>query len=158
MKGRKRPFWSDESGSLTVEYALAFMLFWSALMGVIEFSRLMLSWGVASEATRLASRLASLCDKSAAQEAAIRNRVAGFIAASGQIDVGTRTDWLKLTYYPNNCTVENCTFVEARLSGLYPTLSIPGLTGTVTLPDFRIRTPREAMRNTIKGENNDVCT
>lgn len=150
--------WANQSGSLTVEFALAFMIFWIALMGVFEFSRLMLSWGVASEGTRVAARLAAVCDKSSEQQAIIRNHVATFLTAGGQIDLGGRSDWLVLTYYPAGCTAETCTFVEAKLSNLQPTLMIPGLRQVATLPDFRISSPREAMRSTIKGELNNVCT
>lgn len=145
------------SGALTVEFAFAFMLFWTALIGVFEFSRLMLSWGAASEATRLAARLAAICDMSAAQESVIRNRVASTLQASGQIDLAGRTDWLVLSYYPTGCTSETCQFVEARLTNIHPQLNIPGLTGRVTLPEFRLRSPREAMRNMIKSEINNAC-
>ncbi len=146
-----------QAGAVTVEFAFAFMIFWTAMMAVFEFSRLMLTWGAASEATRVAARLAAVCDKTPDQQAVIRRRVAGLLTASGQIDLGTSTDWLLITYYPAGCTAESCTFVEAKLSNLHPVMMIPGLSQAVTLPDFRINSPRESMRNSIKGELNNVC-
>lgn len=156
-RARNRSFWANQSGAITVEFAFAFMIFWMALMGVFEFSRLMLTWGVASEATRVAVRLAAVCDKTPDQQAVIRRRVAALLTAGGQIELGTRTDWLRIAYYPSGCTAENCTFVEAKLTNLHPVMMIPGLTQAATLPDFRISSPREGMRNSIKGELNNVC-
>lgn len=148
---------AKQAGAVTVEFAFAFMIFWTAMISVFEFSRLMLTWGAASEATRLAVRLAAVCDKTPDQQAVIRRRVANLLTASGQIDLGASTNWLLITYYPAGCTAENCTFVEAKLSNLHPAMMVPGLSKTVTLPDFRINSPREGMRNSIKGELNNVC-
>lgn len=154
----KRARRNRQAGSLIVEFALSFTLFWTAMIGVIEFSRFMFAWSTASEATRLAARLASICDVGAAQDAVIRGKVEGLILASGQIDLGTRTDWLQIAYLPSGCTANTCAFVEARLQDIHPSLSIPGFSSVVTLPAFRVRSPREAMRNVIKGETNVTCS
>jgi hypothetical protein len=150
-------FASNQRGAVLIEFALSFMIFWTVLIGVIEFSRYMFSWATASEATRIAARLASICDKGPVQEGRIRSRVERLIRASGQIDLGTRTDWLILTYYPAGCNSETCTFVEAKLQGLQPQLSIPGVSSVAPLPEFRVNAPREAMRNVIKEETNASC-
>lgn len=113
--------------------------------------------GTASEATRLAVRLASICDQGPVQEARIRKRVEGLILASGQIDLGARTDWLKLNYFPAGCNSGSCIFVEAELNGLQPNLMVPGLGSAINLPSFRVRAPREALRNVIKDETNAAC-
>ncbi len=147
----------NQSGSVLMEFALSFVIFWTALIGVIEFSRYMFSWATASEATRLAARLASICDKGPVQEERIRERVTRLINASGQIDLGTRTDWLVLSYFPAGCNSSTCVFVEAKLQGLEPDLSVPGLNAVLTVPEFRVRSPREAMRNVIKDETNAAC-
>lgn len=152
-----RPALLAQSGSILIEFALSFVIFWTAMIGVIEFSRYMFSWGTASEATRVAARLASICDKGPVQEERIRGHVARLINASGQIDLGTRTDWLVLTYFPAGCSTNTCTFVEAKLQGLQPSLSIPGVSAVAALPEFRVRAPREAMQNVIKDETNVAC-
>jgi hypothetical protein len=148
---------NSQSGAVLLEFALSFMIFWTVMIAVIEFSRYMFSWGTASEATRLAARLASICDQGPVQESRIRKRVEGLILASGQIELGTRTDWLLLNYYPAGCDSGSCIFVEARLSGLQPNLMVPGLGSALNLPTFRVRAPREALRNVIKDETNEVC-
>lgn len=147
----------NQSGAVLIEFAISFVIFWTVLIGVIEFSRYMFSWATASEATRIAARLASICDKGTVQEARIRTRVEHLVRASGQIELGTRTDWLVLSYFPAGCNSETCTFVEAKLQGLQPQLSIPGVSSVAPLPEFRIHAPREAMRNTIKDEANVSC-
>lgn len=148
---------SNQRGTAMVEFALAFMLFWTALIAVIEFARLMFSWGTASEATRIAARLASICDKTSTQQAHIRARVAYFLTASGQINLASRTDWLTISYFPTGCTVDTCQQVEAKLYNVHPSLHVPGLSKIITLPEFRMRLPRESMRNSIQGENNNAC-
>ncbi len=148
---------SDQRGTAMVEFALAFMLFWTALIAVIEFARLMFSWGTASEATRIAARLASICDKTSTQQAHIRARVSQYLTASGQIDLAGRTDWLTISYFPTGCTVDTCQQVEAKLYNIHPNMHVPGLNKIITLPEFRMRLPRESMRNSIQGENNNAC-
>ena len=140
-----------------VEFALALLVFSIVLISVVEFARFMLALNTAAEATRLASRLASLCDTGAAQEARIRQRVRYFVEASGQISVAQRSDWLVLTYSPANCTQSSCTLVEARLSNLQARLVIPVVPLTLAIPNSRSPQIREAMRNVIAGDVNSSC-
>ena len=128
-----------------------------AMLAVIEFARFMLVFNTAVEASRLASRLASVCDMGAVQQARIRSRVQYFIEASGQIVVGTRSDWLVFTYSPANCTASNCTLVEASLSNLQAQLLIPVSAITLPIPPYRSAQVREAMNNVIAGELNSSC-
>ncbi len=129
-----------------------------AMIGVIEFARFMLVVNTAVEASRLASRLASACDTGAVQQAKIRERVRYFVEASGQIVVGTRSDWLVFTYWPANCTQANCTLVETSLSNLQAQLLIPVSAITLPIPAYRSAQVREAMSNVIAGEINSVCS
>lgn len=147
----------SQSGTAIIEFALSFVVFWIAFIAVIEFGRLMFAWNTASEATRIAARLASICDMGPGQQGRIRDRVSHFIEASGQVSVDGRTDWLTLGYQPAGCDASNCQYVEAQLSNLHPRLMIPFVSPTVTLPSNRIRVPRESMRNSIATEDNDAC-
>lgn len=149
---------SRQSGVTLMEFALSFMIFWLFLMGIVEFSRLMMAWGTASEATRLAARLASTCEMSSAQLSHIRQKVLFFIQASGQFDPGTSTNWLVVNYYPAGCTADSCITVEAKLQNLTTQLllPVPGLPG-ITLPEYRTRVLRESMRNVIATDSNSAC-
>jgi hypothetical protein len=147
-----------QAGSALVEFALSLTVFFMSMIAVIEFARFMLVVNTAVEASRLASRLASVCDTGAVQQARIRERVRYFVEASGQIVVGTRSDWLVFTYSPANCTPANCTLVEASLSSLQAQLLIPVSAITLPLPAYRSAQVREAMSNVIAGELNSSCS
>lgn len=149
---------SRQSGVALMEFAMSFMIFWMFLMGIVEFSRLMMAWGTASEATRLAARLASTCEMGSVQLGQIRQKVLFFIKASGQFDPGASTNWLVVNYYPAGCSAESCITVEAKLQNLTTQLllPIPGLP-SISLPEYRTRVLRESMRNIIATDSNSVC-
>lgn len=144
-------------GATAVEFALTVAIFLTLLLAIIEFSRLMMLWGTASEATRIAARTGSLCSPGAITEQAIRKRVTVLLEASGQLTLDGRSDWLALSYSPLGCTEADCTLVTARLSGLRVDLGIPGSTRSIALPDFSATAPREAMLSTIANTPNDAC-
>ncbi len=152
----KRPL-SPQAGAAMVEFALALLIYSVGLVAVVELARFMVVFNTAAEATRLASRLASICDMGAAQEAAIRAKVRYFVEASGQISVGSRSNWLVLTYSPTGCTPATCVMVEAKLSQLQAHLMIPASALTLDLPVYRSPQLREAMRNVVAGEFNPRC-
>lgn len=144
-------------GATAVEFALTVSIFLTFLIAIIEFSRLMMLWGTASEATRIAARMGSLCSPGTITEQAIRTRVTTLLEASGQVSLAGRTGWLTLTYLPLGCAEANCTMVTAKLSGLSVQLNIPGPARTVALPDFSASAPREAMLSTIVNTTNNAC-
>ena len=154
---KKFPKIQLQNGVATAEFALSFMVFWIALISVVEFSRLMFAWATAAEATQIAARQVSICDISAAQEERIRNQVAPLVTASGQIDLAARTDWLKFSYFPIGCTDSTCTEIEVALNDVTAGLLIPLPATSVQIPEFRARQPREGMSNSIGIEANDVC-
>ena len=88
----KRPALLKSSGATMVEFALSLMVFWSSFIVVVEFSRLMFLWGTAGESTQIAARLASICDMTSAQQGKIRDEVSRYVIASGQVDLGSRSD------------------------------------------------------------------
>ena len=149
---------SSEKGSVVVEFALAFMVFWVCLLAVVEFSRLLFAWSTASEATRVGARLASICDMSSAQEDVIRTKVQYLVEASGLLHVAGNSNWMQFTRYPLGCDANSCDQVEVRLSGLQAQLNIPLLNLQPVIPDFRLRVPRESMKNIIHSENNLACS
>lgn len=148
---------SFQTGAAMIEFALSVSVFFVALIAVVEFSRFMLLWNTAAEAASMASRLASLCDPGAVQQARIREKVRYFIEASGQIKVGSRSDWLVFSYWPANCSQSDCTLVQTQLSGLQASLMIPAKALSLPLPAYRSPRLREAMNNVIAGEANSSC-
>lgn len=152
-----------QEGTALVEFALSFSVFCMLMFGVIEFSRAMLAWNTASEATRIASRMARMCDNSDPQWTVIRDKARFFVEASGQVNVGTRTDWLVINYSPKCYESETGTsgadpcWVETRLNNLSLNLSIPFVDVSITLPEYRTKGIREVMSSTISAEKNPAC-
>jgi len=65
---RARP----QRGAATVEFALLAIVFFMALLGIMEFGRIMYIWNTTQEVTRHAAREAVVRDFSAAETAAIK--------------------------------------------------------------------------------------
>lgn len=60
MTMASRRFWSDERGSVLVEYAMTLPLFLILLFALIDFSQIYLRWILAEKATHLAARLVAV--------------------------------------------------------------------------------------------------
>ena len=61
-----------QRGAATVEFALLAIVFFMALLGIMEFGRIMYIWNTTQEVTRHAAREAVVRDFSAAETAAIK--------------------------------------------------------------------------------------
>jgi hypothetical protein len=68
VSSRARP----QRGAATVEFALLAIVFFMALLGIMEFGRIMYIWNTAQEVTRRAAREAVVRDFSAAETSAIK--------------------------------------------------------------------------------------
>ncbi len=110
------PKLKQQKGVVLLEFTLCFVIFWIVFIGVIEFSRTLVSWNAAQEATRMAAKMASTCDKSADQSSRIRSNLRYLLQSAGQVDLRERIDWLELEYFPVGCTANTCEQVQARLN------------------------------------------
>ncbi len=149
---------SDQSGVTIIEFAISFVLFWLVLIAIIEFCRAMFAWNSALEATRLGSRLASICSMDSAQQNKIREKVKYYIVNSGMVVSNLDPNWLEFNYFPAGCTESTCTSVESKIVGVEIKLIIPIDITTINLPDFRHIVLRESLRSTIKNTNNTFET
>ena len=149
-----------QQGVALIEFALSFTVFWVFFMGLIEISRAMFAWNSAQEATRLAARLASICDNTSNQRSAITKQVHYYVDVAGNIDTSSNPNWLVFNYEPTGC-FDNCTMVSAKTSGLKVSLTIPFKNLQFTLPEFRTLVLRESMANVIQYngnvETNAIC-
>ena len=153
----RTPRFLAQRGAAMLETALAMLVLCMCLIAVVEMARFMWLYNTAADAARLASRLASVCETGSAQHARIRAKVRYFIEASGQIQVGSRSDWLMLSYTPAQCLPAACTLVEARLANLSVPLMVPLVSWQLPLPAYQSVQLREAMSNTVAGETNSSC-
>lgn len=143
-----------EGGAALVEFALIAMLFFSLLLGIMEFGRLLFTWNSAAEATRWGARLAVVCDLS---DGTIKDRMRQIMP---QLLDGN----IVITYdnppnAPNTCDKSNCKSVTVGITNFSITTIIPIMNVTVPIPPFSTSLPRESMESVNgAGETNPVCT
>lgn len=159
-----KPQRCKEYGAAMIEFALSFTIFCIVMFGVVEFSRAMFAWNTASEATRIANRMARMCDNSDPQWTIIRDRVRYFVEVSGQINLGSGPEWLSINYSPKcfdsetGLTGTDPCWVETKLNNLMLTLTIPLMNVSIPLPEYRTKALREGMSSTtLSGEKNPSC-
>jgi len=143
-------------GAATVEFAIVAVLFFSLLLGIMDFGRMLFTWNAAAEATRWGARIAVVCDKLTPEQ--VRTRMRRILPQLTNANI-------VINYYnpagtvDNSCTMDNCKAVEVSLSGFtFDPISPFMPFGLTTLPNFRTYLPRESMEavNTA-GDQNPVC-
>jgi Flp pilus assembly protein TadG len=145
---------APQSGATMVEFAIVAILFFSLLLGIMDFGRLLFTWNAAAEATRWGARIAVVCDKPTPDQ--VRTRMKRILPQLTNSNI-------VITYYnpagtvDPSCTMDTCKAVEVSLSGFtFDPISpfIPGL----TMPDFRTYLLRESMEAVnAAGDQNPVC-
>jgi hypothetical protein len=147
---------APQFGATTVEFAIVAVLFFSLLLGIMDFGRMLFTWNAAAEATRWGARIAVVCDKLTPDQVRVRMRrilpeltnaniVINYYNPAGTVD--------------NSCTMDNCKAVEVSLSGFtFDPISPFMPFGLTTLPDFRTYLLRESMEAVnAAGDQNPVC-
>lgn len=137
-----------QRGVAAVEFAVVSLLFFTVLLGIMEFGRWLFTLNAAAEATRWGARLAAVCDK---DDPDIKARMRAILP-------GISDAQIILTYTPQNCsptgTANNCTSVTVSITDATFTPLIPFMGVAVPLPPFATSLPREAMNS----NNNAVCS
>lgn len=142
-----------QNGAAVVEFALIAIVFFTLLLGIIEFGRVLFTWNSVAEATRWGARLAVVCDK---DDATIKERmrmIAGGLTV-GNIDIR----YLNPPFAVNSCDKSSCKSVEVSVTGATIRMMIPFLDLRLTIPPFTTSLPRESMESTNDaGQINPVC-
>ncbi|MCM2342919.1 TadE family protein [Rhodoferax sp.] len=133
-----------QRGATIVEFALVALLFFTLLIGIMEFGRWLFTLNAANEATRLGARLAVVCSISDAPDIKARMH---------QIASGIPVGNMVIDYVPTACDASNCETVNVRLSGATFSPLIPLMGGNYPIPKFATSLPRELMNST----GNPVC-
>jgi Flp pilus assembly protein TadG len=133
-------------GSATVEFALVLIPFLMFLLGVLDFSRLLYTWGMANEATRAGARYAVVCADPTSKDAvvtAMQQRLPSLALTS--VDVN---------WQPTDCTPATCEGVTVAVTGIDFTWIAPLpqslATTVINMPKFSTYLPREMMRYDYK--------
>lgn len=139
----------SQAGSVIVEFALVSVLFFTVLLGIMDFGRIMFLWNSTAEATRLGARKSVVCDQGAARVLADMQKIVPITSANLQID-----------WYVGNaiqaCDSTTCSGVAVSITGLTITPVSPvswiGFS-TLQVPGFSTYLPREVM-----GQDPDSAT
>ena len=145
----RSPLLTLRRGTTVVEFALVPGLFVIILLlGIMEMGRAFFYLNASAEATRLGARLAVVCDKSAAQQDRIRDRMREFVGV-------LPADRIAFDYLPDNsCGGGTCRSVTVHiLPGATFDTVIPFVPLAWTLPPFATTLPTESLDST----NNSIC-
>ena len=138
-----------QKGATTVEFAFALIIFFTFLLGITDFSRMLFTWSAANEATRAGARFAVVCDDTTSQAQVL----AKMQALLPQINT------INVAWAPAGCTSGSCTGVTVSITGLnYQWISpIAGLgaLAAIPMPTFSTFLPREMMRQ--DPNSNAIC-
>lgn len=137
-----------QRGVAAVEFALIAILFFTLLLGIMEFGRWLFLLNGANEATRLGARLGVVCSVEGPGDLThIKARMSAM--TGGGIPVAN----MVLDYVPANCDASNCRTVTARIVGATFNPVSPFFGGNFPIPQFPTSLPREYMTST----GNPVC-
>ena len=139
-----------------MEFAIVAALFFSLLLGIMDFGRILFTWNAAAEATRLGARIAVVCDKLTPNQ--VRDRMRKILPQLTNANI-------VINYYNpagivnNTCTKDTCKAVEVSLTGVTFDPISPFLPfDVIGAHDFRTYLLRESMEATnAAGDQNPVC-
>lgn len=133
-----------QRGAAIVEFALVAMVFFTLLIGTMEFGRWLFTLNAASEATRLGARLAVVCDMN---DATIKSRMRTILSS-------LEDEQISISYSPSACDSQDCR-VTLQLNGVKFIPLVPFMGLRADVPPFTTSLPREHL-NSDSGTN-PVC-
>lgn len=133
-----------QRGATIVEFALVALIFFTLLIGIMEFGRWLFTLNAASEATRWGARVAVVCDK---DDAAIKARMRAMVS-------GLKDEQIGINYSPSACDTSAC-MVTVQLNGVTFTPLIPFMGVAMPIPPFTTSLPREYLKS--DSGTNPVC-
>lgn len=147
---------SHENGAAMVEFAVVAVVFFTLLLGIMDFGRILFTWNVAAEATRWGARVAVVCDKLTPDQ--IRDKMKTMVPQLTNANI--IINWYNPEGVVNNaCDKTNCKGVEVSITG-FSVEPISPFTDLVMppVPPFQTYLPRESMEAiNAAGDSNPVC-
>lgn len=128
MKTRK-----SQQGVYAIEFVLVSGFLFLLLFLIVELGKVLHYYDAASQATRAAARLGTVCTQNSN---AIKTQVTSrlpFVTSSNVV----------VTYLPGGCTVADCQTITVALSQAVYTSAVFGF--NVTMPSFTTTLPRESL-------------
>ena len=141
---RKKVFKKSERGATLPEFALGGVVFLTAIFGIIEFSRLLLTHNQLTDAVRRGARYASMVSSSNATQ--VKNMVvygtttAG--AAGTEVAWGLSTSQVSVVYSSGYDTKNGS--VTVTITGYVFNLNIPLIGSSISLPPYKASATAES--------------
>ena len=138
---------NKQVGAAAIEFALIAAIFFTILIGVLEFGRVLFYMNSAAEATRFGARIAVVCDINATGIESNMIKRLGILTG----------DNINVDYVPAGCSQASCKSISVGITGVTVGTFIPFVpdsVSTITLPPFSTSLPRESMDST----DNSLCT
>lgn len=148
MNVHQTRFYKKQAGTAAVEFALIAIFFFSLLLGILEFGRVLFKYNSAVEATRYGARVAVVCDIGST----------AIVTKMQQIMPDIATANVAVTYEPTACVQSTCQRVKVKIQGISVTPLIPLLNATLPVPASETSLLRESLANSIGGASNPVCS
>jgi Flp pilus assembly protein TadG len=133
-------------GALTVELALASIVFLTLVLATLEFGRVMFLYTNIIEATRYGARVATVCGT--ADTTVVKRKMLKYAS-----NIGLTTSDITILYPTNTCSATDCDPVTVRINAFNVPLSVPFVSLTFPLPPATTSVPSESLDST----NNAIC-
>ncbi|WP_019448704.1 TadE family protein [Cupriavidus sp. BIS7] len=134
-----------QRGVAAVEFALIAGVFFTLLIGIVEFSRVLFYWNTAAEVTRLAARTAVVCDS---DSAVIKSRMENLLPLLQDSNIS-------VSYLPTGCDIDTAT---ARATCQTVTVSVTNVTIATVIPVMRLRIGMPPFTTTMTRESMQTST
>ena len=152
MKAQRRLVTSGRQRGVTaVEFAFISGVFFTLLIGIVEFSRVLFYWNTAAEVTRLGARMAVVCDSG---QASIKTRMRDMLPILDNTNIS-------VAYAPAGCDADpstaraTCQRVTVSVANVSVATVIPLVPMTLSMPPFTTTLTRESMQTSTGGS---VCS
>jgi hypothetical protein len=142
-----------QGGATAVEFALGLIVFLTFFLGILDFSRMLWTWGAANEATRWGARTAVVCNRGASVVLARMQKFLPQLSAEN-----LQVDWYSANGLDATCNQSTCTAVNVRIVNLkHPWISPVGWSAglVIPMPEFSTFLPRESMG--LDPDSASVC-
>ncbi len=135
-----------QRGATAVEFALVLILFFTFLLGIVDFARMLYTWNAATEVTRAGARYAVVCDNTGSA-AAVLARMQQLMPQVTEVGV----DWTPAGCNSADCVGVTVTLVNLDFRWISPILGAAAFTDW-QMPPFRTFLTREIMRTDPNSE------
>lgn len=134
---------THQRGATVVEFALTAALFFTVLLSIMDFGRILFIWNSAAEATRVGARVSVVCQKGAARVLSDMQKFVPITAANVQIDWYDVNGTVSALCDSTSCTGVAVSIKNFTIAPVSP-LAWIGFS-SLDVPEFSTYLPREVM-------------